>query len=216
MSMASYQSNDSAMGEASDESEEESCASLSQASDDSPRAADWKRKERKATARVGSWSCLKCPGHIVPEAFDGKGNRIARQLSAVTGLKLHLVEQTLDEVTKDPQWRQHDEISVEDLEAFAKIRKRGLYIFHGCKPMVTSQGEGGHDGEHAIVASFWSGCWYFLKGAGRLVKHHEAASHPQEASNEAHGELTKWCPWVPTGRKAPTALPKAKTKRQRP
>ena len=191
MSMASYQSNDSAMSEASDESEEESCASLSQASDDSPRAADWKRKERKATARVGSWSCLKCPGHIVPEAFDGKGNRIARQLSAVTGLTLHLVEQTLDEVTKDPQWRQHDEISVEDLEAFAKIRKRGLYIFHGCKPMVTSQGEGGHDGEHAIVASFWSGCWYFLKGAGRLVKHHEAASHPQEASNEAHGELTK-------------------------
>ena len=45
MSMASYQSNDSAMSEASDESEEESCASLSQASDDSPRAADWKRKE---------------------------------------------------------------------------------------------------------------------------------------------------------------------------
>ena len=127
MSTASYQSNDSAM------SEEESCASLSQASDDSPRAADWKRKELKATARVGSWSCLKCPGHIVPEAFDGKGNRIARQRSAVTGLTLHLVEQTLDEVTKDPQWRQHDEISVEDLEAFAKIRKRGLYIFHGCK-----------------------------------------------------------------------------------
>ena len=84
MSTVSYQSNDSAMGEASDESKEESCASLSQASDesgeescaslsqasdDSPRAAEWKRQERKATARVGSWSCLKYPGHIVPEAL---------------------------------------------------------------------------------------------------------------------------------------------------
>ena len=125
------------MSDASCESDKESCTSLSQASDDSPRAAEWKRQERKATARVGSWTCLKYPGHIVPEAFDGKGNRIARQLAAATGLKLHLVEQTLDDVAKDPQWKQHDEISVEDLEAFAKVRKRGLYVFHGCKPVVS-------------------------------------------------------------------------------
>ena len=111
MSATSCHSNDSAM------SEDEYCSSLSQASDDSPRAADWKRNERKATAVVGSWSCLKSPGHIVAEAFDGKGNRIARQLSAVTGLTLQHVEETLYEVA--PQWKQFDEISVEDLEAFA-------------------------------------------------------------------------------------------------
>ena len=96
MSATSCHSNDSAM------SDDEYCSSLSQASADSPRAADWKRNERKATAVKGSWSCLKSPGHIVAEAFDDKGNRIARQLSAVTGLSLRLVEQTLDEVTKDP------------------------------------------------------------------------------------------------------------------
>ena len=38
----------------SDMSEDEYCSSLSQASDDSPRAADWKRNERKATAVKGS------------------------------------------------------------------------------------------------------------------------------------------------------------------
>ena len=94
MSATSCQSNDSAMSL----SEDEYCSSLSQASDDSPRAADWKRNDRKATAVVGSWSCLKSPGHTVAEAFDGKGNRIARQLSAVTGLTLQHVEETLNEV----------------------------------------------------------------------------------------------------------------------
>ena len=36
----------------------------------------------RSEAVIASWSCLKLPGNIVPEAFDGKPNRDLRQIAA--------------------------------------------------------------------------------------------------------------------------------------
>ena len=115
-----------------------------------------------------SWSCLKLPGHIVPEAFDSQPHRVPRQLAAVTGLSLETVMRTFDNVLDDPLWRtQQKQFSIGEIVAFAKHRGAALYIFHGNRPVLTQPAEGSNC--KAIVATYWSGNFYFLKDVGKMV-----------------------------------------------
>jgi hypothetical protein len=118
----------------------------------------------------GSWSCLKLPGYITPEAFDGKPNRVPRQIAAVLGLNLGVVMKTFDEVLDDVLWRQRKEhFSIEEIRAFADHRHMTLYVFHGCRPEVIERQTSDHH-RSPLVMSYWSGHIYFLCGAGNLVK----------------------------------------------
>lgn len=131
---------------------------------------------------VGSWSCLKFPSSIVPEAFDSQEHRVPRQLAAVTGLPLHLVLKTLDEVL-EPGWRENHGFAVEDIEAFAKKRGAGLYVFHGGRLIRSSASDAKSDCR-AIVGSYWSGRWYFHRGVCNQAKAmavHEARAAPAHA-----------------------------------
>ena len=116
-----------------------------------------------------SWSCLKLPGKIVPEAFDSEPNRVPRQIASATGLSLHLVMKTFDEVLDNPLWRdRQQEFTRDELKAFAANRKMSLYIFHGSK-LVFSQPLECPTHEAALVVTYWSGAWYFLKSAGNSM-----------------------------------------------
>lgn len=115
-----------------------------------------------------SWSCLERPGNIVPEAFDSHPHRVPRQLAAATGLSLETVMRTFDNVLDNPLWRrQQKQFTIEEIAAFAKHRGAALYIFHGRRPVLTQPAEGTNC--RAIVASYWSGNFYFLKDAGKMV-----------------------------------------------
>ena len=115
-----------------------------------------------------SWSCLKLPGHIVPEAFDSQPHRAPRQLAAVTGLSLETVMRTFDNVLDDPLWRtQQKQFSIGEIVAFAKHRGAALYIFHGNRPVLAQPADGSNC--KATVATFWSGNFYFLKDVGKMV-----------------------------------------------
>ena len=92
------------------------CSELSQPhSDDSPRYAEHKAQQwtqrwaqaegYKVNQPPGSWSCVKFPHLIVPEAFDGQPDRVPRQIAAATGVKLELVLKTFDEILQDTRWR---------------------------------------------------------------------------------------------------------------
>ena len=139
--------------------------------DESPHhlRAKLARREGDMT-QPGSWSCLKLPGCITPEAFDGKPNRVPRQIAAVTGLNLGVVMKTFDEVLDDILWRQHKEhFSIEEIRAFADHRHMTLYVFHGCRPEVIERQTSDHH-RSPLVMPYWSGHLYFLCGTGNLVK----------------------------------------------
>jgi hypothetical protein len=158
---------------------ESDCSELSSAhSDDSTRYAALKALRKPANLNGTddelfrsppvSWSCLKLPGNIVPEAFDPQPHRVPRQLAAVTGLSLEVVMRTFDDVLDNPLWRtQQRKFSMEEIVAFANRRGAALHIFHGSRPVHVQHAEGTNC--KTIVATYWSGNWYFLKDVGKAV-----------------------------------------------
>ena len=167
-----------------DASDTESLTSLNSSlsslhSDDSPSHAAFKAARQASKldhAKEGlyqagspaSWSCLKLPGHIVPEAFDSEPHRVLRQIAAAIGVSLETVMRTFDNVLDDPLWRtRQQQFSVEEIVAFAKHRGAAVYIYHGTRPIVAQPAERHHC--KAIVATYWSGNLYFLKDAGKMV-----------------------------------------------
>ena len=124
---------------------------------------------KHALSKPWSWSCLKLPGLIVPEAFDSLPHRIYRQIASATGISLEIVMKTFDNIFDDPLWRERQRgCSIEDLQAFARQRSIGLKVFHGSRLEVCESAEGHND--RTLVCSYWCGHFYMLRDAARIVQ----------------------------------------------
>jgi len=137
--------------------------------DESPRQLQQKEASQEPR-KPGSWSCLKHPELIVPEAFDGLSNRVPRQIAAVLGISLEAVMATFDEVLEDGLWRQrrNQTFNYEEIKAFAEKRRLTFYYYHGSR-LVALENESS-DQKRSLVCAHWDGLLYFLRDAGNLVK----------------------------------------------
>ena len=130
--------------------------------------------------KPASWSCLKLPHTIVPEAFDVTGNRVLKQLAAVLNDSLDNVSKTMDEVLQEPGWSIANRgFSIEEIKAFAEHRRTACYIFYGSRLIYAHAREDCK--KTPIVGAYWSGMWYFMKGVGNYAK----ACSVQDQSNLA-------------------------------
>jgi hypothetical protein len=91
---------------------------------------------------VGSWSNLRCPELIVPEAFEPHPLRVQRQIAAVTGMDLDSVIAQLAEAHPDLAADQH--FTPRDIMRFAEHRCIGVFLrgraaAHGGGPQKRQQ-----------------------------------------------------------------------------
>jgi hypothetical protein len=107
----------------------------------------------------GSWSHLRSPEQIVPEAFDGLPLSVPRQLATATGTDLKQVLETLGGICKGTP-------AIADLREYAKRTRVAFYLYVGGQISETVPSEESDHHKVAIVVATWCGQYYFYKGMG--------------------------------------------------
>ena len=114
---------------------------------------------------IGSWSCFRCPGSVVAEAFqDPSPLRIPSQIANATGTPIDKVLATFDEVLNGAQWRTTGNLKLQDVFAYAKETQASAYFYEGGQLREVRQTS--NQNKVALVFCAWCDILYFFKGAG--------------------------------------------------
>ena len=84
--------------------------------------------------QIGSWSQLKHPELIVPEAFEGHPQRIQPQIATATDTSLQEVVAAFLVVCQEP-----GVITIGTLEDYAAARDSSIYIYQGHRLISAAQ-----------------------------------------------------------------------------
>jgi 5-methylcytosine-specific restriction endonuclease McrA len=137
------------------------------------------------SARMGSWSHLLQPNHILAEAFSEDDDRIANQLAVATGMSHSDVTSVLREVKASAPsgasvaWQ----FTLEDIHVFAHLTERTLYVYHGRALQSFVQRHLGtrtcNHMRRSLILSHWAGRVYFYAKGAAYVAAKDAAIKPQ-------------------------------------
>ena len=136
---------------------------------------------------LGSWSSLRGPELIVPEAFHKGPFRIPAQLAAATDTPLERVLATFDEIFGGTHWRDDPALTPRDILSYAEQTKVSVYMYLGRRLHTFVQRE---TCGTAIVFTSWCGLAYLYKGMGPRARDDAqrssqgAAPRPQRAMLE--------------------------------
>ena len=112
---------------------------------------------------IGSWSHLKSPELIVPEAFEQHPQRIQRQIATATDTPLPDVVAIFDEVCAQPSER--GAVTVRTLVDYSDAVDCSLYVYEGRRLLMATQRENHH--KKSLVVNLWNNTLYVYREAAK-------------------------------------------------
>jgi hypothetical protein len=136
---------------------------------------------------IGSWSNLRCPHLITPEAFESHRFRVQRQIAAVTGMDLDsVIAQLAEALPERPAADQH--FTLRDILRFAEHINVSAYFYNGRRLHTVEVRK--NNNKSAIVFACWCRLLYFYKGMGPRARD-DAQGRSGKPPRQRESELCK-------------------------